>query len=113
MHKIYRVLRGLSTGHIPGQVVRGKRFKTQDIIDALIGANAIAEISCPPLDKLPGWKLKSGKLKKLGIITVNDFLIADIEHVARELGYKQRTIKRWHKEIEEVWLLAITSPESK
>jgi hypothetical protein len=112
MRKIYRVMKPLSTGHIQGEVIKGTRFKTQDIVDALVRVGAILEISGPPLIELPGWKLRATKLNKLGVNTVNDFLAGGMGTLAKQLDYKEKTLERWYKEIEEVWLLAVT-PEPK
>lgn len=108
VHKIYRVIKRtpLNTGHVQGQVVKGSVFKNQKIINALIHKKVIAEVSGPPLSELPGWKIKSEKMAKVGIITVNDFLARDSEELANELGYKERTINKWKNEVEEVWLLS-------
>lgn len=108
MDKIYRVIKRtpLSTGHTYGQIVQGKVFKAQKVINALIHKKVLAEVNAPPLSEFPGWKLKSGKLARAGIATVNDFLNCDSVMVAKELGYQTRTINKWKKEIEGKWLLS-------
>jgi len=106
--KIYRVIKRtpLNTGHVYGQVVRGNVFKNQKMVDALVYKKVLAEVNSPPLSEFPGWTLKSSKLAKIGIETVNDFLSKDSDELAEELGYKTRTIDKWKKEVEDKWLLS-------
>ena len=115
MDKIYRVIKRtpLSTGHVQGQIVGGRAFKTQKNVDALVARNVIMEISGPPLSELPGWKVKAGKLAKLDVITTTDFLMRDTGELSNKLGYKKTTVDRWKKEVQETWLLAIPARASK
>ena len=104
MPNLYRVMKRLSTGHIPGQLVRGNRFKHLDI---LVDCGALAAVTGPPLAELPGWVTRSEKLAPLGIITADDFLEYDPKKLTKQSGYKEKTIERWRTEIEEIWLLAV------
>ena len=109
MNRVYKILKALSTGHVPGQIVRGNTFKNQGIINALVENRAIAEIAGPPLSELPGWVTRSEKLAKLGILNVNDFLAASPRSIADEFNYKITTIEKWRSEVE-AWMLAVSVP---
>lgn len=58
---------------------------TEKGIQVLLDKGAIAPVSSPPLKILPGWEQKAEALTSLEIENVEDFLTADLEHVAKEL----------------------------
>jgi hypothetical protein len=94
---MYRVLRPLTTGHKPGDLVSGARFQH---LDALIRVGALAEVRPPPLSELPEWTTRAETLASYGIITVTDFLEADDETLKKAFNYKTtRTIDKWREEI--------------
>ena len=100
---VYRVLRPLSTGHEPGDLVDGTQFKG---LDALVEARALAEVKPPPLSELPGWTTRAEKLGGEGIVTAVDFLEADDELLKEALNYKtMRNINKWREELKG-WLVA-------
>lgn len=106
---LYRVLRPLSTGHEPGQLVDGERFKK---LDALIEVNALAPVSFPPLSELPGWKTRAKKLAAENVVTVQDFLDAEEGTLKRIFGHKTtRVISKWKKEVKD-WLV-VDGPKKK
>jgi hypothetical protein len=99
---LYRVLRPLSTGHGPGELVDGGQFKA---LGALVGAGALAEVKPPPLAELPGWEARAEKLAAAGVVTVLDFLDADDELLREALGNKTaRGINGWREELRS-WLV--------
>lgn len=102
---IYRVLRPLSTGQMPGDFVEEKNFKGgKRTIDKLRAVNAIAPVSSPPLAEVPGWTKRAEKLAEISIITIQDFLEADEQRMAKLFKYKTTSaIKRWRSEVQE-WL---------
>lgn len=96
---IYRVLKNLSTGHRKGDLVDGDQFKALDI---LVKVRALAEAKSPPLSELPGWATRAEKLNTIGIVTIQDFLDADMEKVAKLFNHKRTsTSKKWQKEVEQ------------
>ena len=98
---LYRVLRPLSTGHKQGDLVEGSRFKS---LDVLVKVRALAEAKAPPLSEIPEWGTRSEKLITIGIVTIQDFLSADMEQVAELFNHKRvSTSKKWQKDVEQ-WL---------
>lgn len=90
-------------------MVEGTRFKQ---LDALLEVNALAEVLYPPLSALPGWKLRSEKLARVGIMTIADFLEADDERLRRLFGRRTlRSINDWKRELQD-WLV-VDEPEKK
>ena len=105
---LYRVLKPLSTGHQPGDVVQETDFR-EGVAILLAEKEALAVVSTPPLRELPGWKLRAKKLAEAGIIMVQDLLEAEDETVREAVGHKTtRAAKRWKREALK-WLAA---PES-
>jgi hypothetical protein len=102
---LYRVLRPLTTGHMPDDIVDGTRFSSQ-ILKVLLEKKALAEVRPPPLSELPGWEERAAKLRKIGVVTVRDLLDADDDELRRLFNYKRTsTITKWKKQAEE-WLHA-------
>lgn len=52
---------------------------------ALMARGVISQVEAPPLAIIPGWKVRADRLARVGIITVADFLDADIEVARRAL----------------------------
>jgi hypothetical protein len=99
----YRVLRPLSTGHRPDDIVSGARFKP-GILKVLLEKEALAEVRPPPLSELPGWETRAEKLKEIGIVTVRDLLEADDDEVRRLFNRRRTsTVAKWKTEAEK-WL---------
>ena len=106
---IYRVLKPLSTGHQPGDLVDGNSFKS---LDVLVAVKALAPVSTPPLSELPGWIKRAERLNAVGIITVQDLLDTKSSAIAEIFGYKSTAgIDRWKEEVRE-WLMP-KPPEKK
>jgi hypothetical protein len=68
-------------------------------IAALVEKGAIARINPPPLAILPGWKIRSGKVKVSGIEDVEQFLTADDAVLVKCLGIKVETVQRWKQDL--------------
>lgn len=108
---IYRVLKLLSTGHEPGQLVDGERFKP-NVLAALLRVQAVSEVRGPPLTQLPGWLRRAERLEAVGIETVTDFLKADPDRLKRIFGHKKlSTITRWRNEARR-WITVDKAPKA-
>lgn len=106
---LFRVLKRLDTGHVPGDIVEGGLFKRADL---LVGANALARVKGPPLTELPGWQARAEKLRRVGIETVEDLLDMDPRRGTRLFRHKREsTFIKWVKEAR-YWLLAPPRPKS-
>ena len=68
-------------------------------IQALMDKGAIARVSPPPLGVLPGWKIRSQKAQRFGIEDAEQFLEAGDADLARWMGAKEETIRKWKKEL--------------
>jgi len=68
-------------------------------LQALIDKGAVARVAPPPLAVLPGWKIRSGKAKGLGIEDAEQFLEADDADLARSLGARVETVQKWKREL--------------
>lgn len=102
MKGLYRVLKRLTTGHEPGDVVEGSAFKPE-ILAILLSeeVNALSEVRSPPLVALDGWTLRAEKLEPHGIRTILDFLNTSDEKLAEIFEYKTtRMPATWRKELE-------------
>jgi len=95
---LYRVLRALDTGHLPGDVVNGDRFRATSI-PILIGVQAIAPVSAPPLDTFPGWKLRAERFTEAGYDAIG-ILETDDVTLAEAIGSNARSIQKWRAELE-------------
>lgn len=77
----YRVLKPLSTGHRPGQVIDDSEL-TQKGIVALVRVKALSPISFPPVRVLRGWEERAEKLERMAVNDVGEFLDADTDELA-------------------------------
>lgn len=103
---LYRVVRNLAIGDTevieagimdPLKMIKGKTLAI------LIERGAITEVAPPPLEVLPGWKIRSRKLKPFGITDALQFLEADKAQLAKQMKVTVETINSWQVEIEK-WL---------
>jgi hypothetical protein len=100
---LYRVLRNLSAGSnrntliLAGGTISGNRFgkKTTAI---LVAKGALSPVSAPPLEALPGWKLRAKKFNEAGYDAIL-ILETDDESLAFATDYKPQSIKKWKKEL--------------
>jgi len=102
--KLYTVLEPLSTRQAIGSTVRDTDF-APGVANILVRKKALALVHTPPLSELPGWTLKSQKLREIGIITVQDFLDTPDSDVTRLFNYQESTIRKWKREAQD-WITA-------
>jgi len=106
---LYRVLKKLDTGHMPGDVLDGRRFKA---LGKLVAANVLVKARTPPLTELPGWATRAHRLRGIGIKTVEDLLDMDPQRGTKLFGHKRDlTFIKWVQEARS-WLLTPTRPKS-
>jgi len=97
---LYRILRNLSTGPRRGDIVDERHFKNAEIIDILIGVNAIAPVSGPPLTELPGWERRAQILAEHGIENTMTFIETDNAALMGIFNYKREaTIEKMKEEV--------------
>lgn len=94
---VYRVLRRLDTGHEPGALVSGKQF-SKKTIKILVQREAIAPVSAPPLEVLPGWTLRAERFGKVGIDAIA-FLEMTDQAVSKATGANVKAIKKWRQDL--------------
>jgi hypothetical protein len=100
---IYRVLKRLSVGEKLGSFIEeGGMVSDNDftprVIAILVARAAILAVSPPPLEVLPGWKLRSKRFEEAGYDAIN-ILEGDTVTIALETGYAERSIEKWKKEL--------------
>lgn len=91
-----------------GQLLMGKRLSHRTR-EALVRRGAIREVAAPPLNVLPGWKIRGKRLEKLGISDAVQVLEADVDEVARHMGVSPGLVKRWQEEVAR-WLVPPEKP---
>jgi len=102
---LYRVLKRLDTGHVPGDVLDGRMFKA---LGKLVAVGALAKARTPPLTELPGWSMRAEKLRGIGIVTVEDLLSMDPQRGTELFNHKRdSTFIKWIEEAKS-WLLTPT-----
>lgn len=105
----YRVLKHLDTGHVPGDVLDGRMFNA---LGKLVAAGALVKAKTPPLTELPGWATRAGKLRGVGIVTIEDLLDMDPQEGTRLFKHKRAsTFIKWVEEAKS-WLLTPSKPKS-
>lgn len=107
--KRYTVLEELSTRQPIGSVVRASDFKP-GVADILVAKNALAPVHTPPLSELPGWTRRSEILRAINVVTIQDFLDADAENVARLFNYQSSTIRKWKRDVQDEWITTEPAP---
>lgn len=100
---IYRVLKRLSVGaNLGGYIEAGGMVSDRDfshrVVAILVDRRALSPVSPPPLEVLPGWKLRAKRFSEAGYDAIN-ILEADTVTVALETGYAERSIEKWKKEL--------------
>ncbi|MDD5517861.1 MAG: hypothetical protein PHV98_00735 [Candidatus Omnitrophica bacterium] len=95
----YRSLTKLDAGHnnvIDEGIVFNERRLSSKAITILAEMGRIAEVSFPPLDVIPGWKVRAAKVKE---ISTQEFLDAPNNVLAVKMKTKPDTIEAWKAEI--------------
>lgn len=103
---MYRVLKPLSRKHeqeIPVGTLTDLAWLDEQQQATMEMVGAVSRIAAPPLAQLPGWKLRAGRLGKLGIHTFDDFLERDPAELADAIGANPRTVHNWRAELVQ-WL---------
>ena len=102
---VYRVLKHLDTGHVPGDILDGRIFRA---LDRLVAVGALAKAGTPPLTELPGWTTRAEKLREIGIVTIEDLLGMDPQQGMELFNHKRiLTFVKWVEEAKS-WLLTPT-----
>lgn len=100
---IYRVIQRLSVGSgLSGYVEPGGMVSDaslgREIARILAKKGAISPVKAPPLSALPGWKLRAKKFEAAGYDAIS-LLESDAALIARETGYRERSIDGWKREL--------------
>lgn len=104
---MWRVLRPLTKKHeqvIPAGSVVALEWLDRDGLERLQAVGAITRLTAPPLYKLNGWKLRSKRLREVGVTTAEHFLEADANELASQIGADPRTVAKWRDELLTKWL---------
>jgi len=104
---MWRTLKKLSKGFdtvVPEGSITALEWIDDDGLERLQRVGAIARLTAPPLRKLPGWELRSERLKEVGITTAEQFLETDDKELAGKIGADPRTVARWRDELLNRWL---------
>ena len=91
---LYRVLKALDTGHRPGDVVDGGRFKH---LARLQECGCLTPVSAPPLHVLPGWSTRWQCLPAEWQ-TVEAMIAAPTALLAAAAGVNEATAGLWQAE---------------
>jgi len=101
---IYRVLKRLSTGQQPGDIVHDTDFR-DGVALILYERKILSLISGPPLTELPGWTRRAELLAEVDVVTADQFLDADDELIRQAMGYRStRAVAGWKEEVRR-WLM--------
>ena len=103
---LYRALKILDRGKgklIPQDSFTSLAWLTEKQIALLLERRIVSRIAAPPLAVLPRWKERAGRVNRLGIFSVIEFLEANDEMLTETLGEKPDIITRWKAEAE-AWL---------
>ena len=98
---MYRALVDLALAS--GRVIRKKSLFTSDLIapanlEKLLALGKISKVSSPPLEALSGWSEHAEKLKKVGVITIEQFAQMEHREVAKALKIPQYKAKELQTE---------------
>ncbi len=95
----YRALTNLDAGH-NNIITEGVVFKESRLspkaVTILAEMGKIATVSFPPLEIIPGWKIRAAKVKTL---STEEFLDATNDELAVKMKSKPDTIESWKAEI--------------
>jgi hypothetical protein len=96
---MYRLTRRtpLSSGQKQGDIIQDGDLKQTTILK-MLSTGTLVRVSTPPLSELPGWEERAKLLAKAGVITVQEFIEADRQKLARVAKKTATTIRRWQAE---------------
>lgn len=101
---LYRIVSPVAKGDqiIPVGTVGKLEYFTPQSLAALLRKGAITEVSPPPLSIMPGWKLRSAKLAKIGIEDAVQLLEGDTDDLMRSLRMTRVGVQKWKKDAEDL-----------
>lgn len=99
---IYRALNTLTGVARRGELTRLEHLKPEQIAK-LERVGAVSRIAAPPLAELPNWRIRAGKLAKIGVTDAEQYLEAAAADVSKALRVKPETEARYRQEIQ-AWL---------
>jgi hypothetical protein len=97
--QLYRAVQNLAWGNrtvARGTVFDGARLKA---VERLVRVGAIAPVSTPPLEMVPGWQRRAVKLRTLGKTSVEEVLSMPAADLAGVFGVRPETAERWQSEL--------------
>lgn len=97
---LYRALQRLSGVCNRGDLTNLAHMEPERIA-LLVRRGAVAPISPPPLEELPGWEKRAAKLAKYDILTAEQFLEADNAQLCRVLRVKAETVEQYRRDVYE------------
>ena len=65
----------------------------------LQSVGAVSEVGSPPLEVIPGWKTRAGKLEEVGIEDLVQFIEADSAVLCQALDRQPKTIEKYRAEL--------------
>lgn len=103
---LYRAHKILDRGKgktIPQNSTTSLAWLSKKQVALLLERRIVSEVAVPPLAALPRWKERAGRINRLGMFSVIEFLEADNGMLAETLGEEPDVIARWKAEAE-AWL---------
>lgn len=101
---MYRVLDDItimgSGKRIPKGTVSALDEITEESLRILLAKGVIAKIAPPPLEVLPGWEHRAARLEEAGVKDAEALVAHDDTELAKQVGVRPSTIKRWKREAE-------------
>lgn len=102
---LYRIHRNVN---IKGRVVQGSSKNPP--VDPLVGISAkgiaallarevITVARLPKLETIPGWKPRARRLMTIGVITVADYMTADLSKLARAMNTSTSVASRYRNDL--------------
>ena len=67
--------------------------------EVLQSVGAVSEVGSPPLEVIPGWKTRAGKLEEVGIEDLVQFIEADTAVLCQALERQPVTIEKYRAEL--------------
>lgn len=96
---LYRAVQNLAWGNktvARGTVFDGARLKA---VERLVRVGAIAPVSTPPLEMVPGWQRRAKRLRPLGKTSVEEVLSMPAADLAGIFAIRPQTAERWQSEL--------------
>ena len=88
----------LSTGQQYGDIIKDGDLNSRTI-QVLLSRGILTRVSTPPLSELSEcWERRSRKLVKANIVTIDDFITANVARTAEAIKMSDSTVRRWQRE---------------